>query len=85
MSDFLFGLKGVAIPLWGRVFPSWLNLIKKELSDCDTVLDLGCGYDSPIQHCNVSFSVGVELFTPYCKKQKGRLFTMNILKRILEK
>jgi SAM-dependent methyltransferase len=30
------------------------------------VLDLGCGPNSPVQHCSqVKYSVGVEVFTPY--------------------
>ncbi len=58
-----------------RIFPSGEYLkreLSKELSDCNTVLDLGCGSDSPIQYCNISFSVGVELFESYLQESKKK-------------
>jgi hypothetical protein len=55
-------------PLYARVFPSWTENLKRELASCNTVLDLGCGYDSPLRHCNVPFSVGVELFDSYLEE-----------------
>jgi len=66
MITSLAGLKRGLTPLRLRLFPHcWLNLIKKELSGCNTVLDLGCGSNSPLQYFNVHFSVGVELYDPY--------------------
>jgi len=59
-------------PFYKKVFPSWINYLKRELSDCHLVLDLGCGYNSPIQYCNVPFSVGVELFEPYLEESKKK-------------
>lgn len=59
-------------PLYQRLFPSWTEYLKKELSDCSSVLDLGCGYNSPLQLCNVPFSVGVELFDPYLLESKKK-------------
>jgi 2-polyprenyl-3-methyl-5-hydroxy-6-metoxy-1,4-benzoquinol methylase len=48
--------------------------LQKELSNCQTVLDLGCGPSSPIKNIkNIKYSVGVEKFKPYLllsKKQK---------------
>jgi len=35
-------------------------------------LDLGCGCGSPIQHCSVSHSVGVEAFEPYLDESRKR-------------
>jgi hypothetical protein len=49
-----------------------IEYLKRELSNCDAVLDLGCGCDSPIQHCDVAFSVGVELFEPYLQESKRK-------------
>jgi len=40
--------------------PSWVEYLKRELADCQSVLDLGCGYSSPILHCRVGFSTGVD-------------------------
>ncbi|MBA7656382.1 hypothetical protein ES703_64306 [subsurface metagenome] len=36
------------------------------------MLDLGCGHHTPIQRCNIPFSVGVELFEPYLQDSKRR-------------
>jgi len=58
-------------PLYKKLF-SWTKYLKRELSNCNTALDLGCGYDSPIQLCNVPFSVGVELFEPYLEESKKK-------------
>ncbi len=47
--------------------------LQRELKDCETVLDLGCGPSSPIQHCkNVKHSVGVEIFGPYLEESKSK-------------
>jgi len=59
-------------PLYRKLLPSWTKYLKRELSNCNTALDLGCGYDSAIQHCNVPFSVGVELFEPYLEESKKK-------------
>lgn len=58
--------------LYRKLFPSWIEELKRNLSDCNTILDLGCGYNSPIQHCKVPFSVGVELFEPYLQESKKK-------------
>jgi SAM-dependent methyltransferase len=71
--------------IYQRIFPTWTNCLKKELSDCDTVLDLGCGYDSPIQHCKVTFSVGVELFEPYLQESKRKAIHNQYIKADIRK
>jgi len=55
------------------IFPNWLELLKKESKKCESVLDMACGYNSPIQYIDISYKVGVEKFTDYLKqsKQKG--------------
>ena len=66
-------------PLYRKFFPDWTTNLKKELSDCSSVLDLGCGYNSPIQYCNVPYSVGVELFEPYLQEsQKKHIYNQYI-------
>ena len=62
----------VISPLYKRLFPDWKEHIEKALADCDTVLDLGCGYNSPLQYFNIPFSVGVELFYPYLQESMRR-------------
>ncbi len=50
----------------------YTDCFKKELQGCNTVLDLGCGYSSPIQYCNITFSVGVEFFETYLQTSKKK-------------
>jgi len=58
--------------IYKKIFPGEREYLKKELSDCDSVLDLGCGDNSLIQYYNIPFSVGVEIFEPYLQKSKKR-------------
>jgi 2-polyprenyl-3-methyl-5-hydroxy-6-metoxy-1,4-benzoquinol methylase len=47
--------------------------LKNELRDCKSVLDLGCGPDSPVQYCeNIKYKVGVETYTPYLVQSKSK-------------
>lgn len=47
--------------------------IEKELTNCTTVLDIGCGPDSPLRNCEwVEYSVGVEPFTPYLELSRSK-------------
>ncbi|MCM8792655.1 MAG: class I SAM-dependent methyltransferase [Candidatus Omnitrophica bacterium] len=49
-----------------------LYWLKRELKDCDTVLDLGCGYDSLLKYQRMKFSVGVDYFMPYILESKDK-------------
>ena len=73
-KTYLQFVKNKAIrPLYNKIFPSYYtDCLRKELSDCNTALDLGCGKNSPVQHCNVPFSVGVELFEHYLQESKKK-------------
>jgi SAM-dependent methyltransferase len=52
-----------------HLFHTLSYCLDRELSDCETVLDLGCGPNSPIQHCrNLRHTVGVEPFKPYYER-----------------
>jgi len=53
-------------PLYLRLLPNIFFLMKRELSGCRTVLDLGCGHHSPLQVCNVPFSVASNCSNPRC-------------------
>ena len=59
-------------PVYIRLFPGLDNILERELDGCNTVLDLGCGYRSPLQRSNIPFSVGVELFEPYLQESKRK-------------
>ncbi len=51
---------------------AYLVFLKMKLIDCKSVLDLGCGHNSPLKHFSRKsfFSVGVDLFKPYLLKSK---------------
>jgi SAM-dependent methyltransferase len=69
-------------PVVSFVFPTVVHCLQRELSDCKTVLDLGCGPDSPIQFCkNVKYSVGVEIFDKYLKESKKKKIHNKYLKK----
>lgn len=54
-----------------RLFHTLGYCLQKELEGCESVLDLGCGPSSPLQHCRgVKYSVGVEPFGPYLEESK---------------
>lgn len=53
-----------------KLFLQFSDYLKKELKGCESVLDLGCGRSSPLRHCSVPYSVGVELFEPYLKESR---------------
>ena len=59
-------------PLYLKLFPNFYITLKRELSGCQSVLDLGCGCLSPIHKCNISYSIGVDLFEQYLQESKMR-------------
>ena len=69
-----------------QLFHTVVYCLQKELEDCESVLDIGCGPSSPLQYCkNIKYSVGVEPFKPYLEKsKKKKIHTKYINKRIEE-
>lgn len=59
-------------PFFSRFFHTSVYCLKRELSGCNTVLDLGCGSDSPLKYCKVRYSVGVDAFETYINDSKKR-------------
>jgi SAM-dependent methyltransferase len=58
---------------FGRIFHTVIYCLQKELEDCKSVLDLGCGPSSPLKYChNIKYSVGVEAFGPYLEESKKK-------------
>jgi len=56
-----------------KLFHTTVYNLKRDLKDCKTVLDLGCGKDSPLQYCReIEYSVGVEAFEPSLEISKLR-------------
>jgi SAM-dependent methyltransferase len=60
-----YELRNVLGPVYSRLFPKVNDILRTELADCESVLDLGCGPESGIAQCAIPFSVGVELYEPW--------------------
>lgn len=58
-------------PLVSHLFHTLVYCLKQELQGCDSVLDLGCGPDSPVKYAEVPRRVGVEAFEPYLAASKN--------------
>lgn len=55
------------------IFRPFADYISKELEDCDTVIDIGCGKNSPLRYVkNIKYSVGVDIHAPYLKESKAK-------------
>lgn len=72
--------------IFARIFHTTIYCLQKELRDCESVLDLGCGPSSPLQYCrNIKHSVGVEAFGPYLEESKRRkIHTEYVAKKVEE-
>jgi SAM-dependent methyltransferase len=52
-------------------FPTYVNLLNRELRGCKSVLDLGCGSGSPLKYVKKTFySVGVDTYWPSIEKSR---------------
>jgi ubiquinone/menaquinone biosynthesis C-methylase UbiE len=49
-----------------------IRLLRREMKGMGSVLDLGCGYNSLLQYCQVPESVGVEIFPDYIKQSQAK-------------
>jgi len=49
-----------------------LYFLIKELKDCDSVLDLGCGWQSLLSYIPKKFSLGVDLWYPYLVESRAK-------------
>jgi cyclopropane fatty-acyl-phospholipid synthase-like methyltransferase len=56
----------------GFILHNQLYFLKKELCDCESVLDLGCGWKSLLLYIPVKFSLGTDLWYPYLLESKAR-------------
>ncbi|HRZ25835.1 MAG TPA: glycosyltransferase [Spirochaetota bacterium] len=45
---------------------SYENIWRRIISDCDSILDVGCGISSPVQFCNISYSKGIDIAAESC-------------------
>ncbi|MHA1729903.1 MAG: glycosyltransferase [Promethearchaeota archaeon] len=58
------------MPYSFKLFPDFIYTLKKELLNCESVLDLGCGPYSPVYNTEVPALIGVELYEPYLHESK---------------
>ena len=75
----------VLSPSHKRPSPGVINYLRRDLAGCESVLDLGCGYGSPLHHCAVPFSVGVELFEPYLQESRKKAIHSQYIKADIRK
>lgn len=59
----------------GSLFPqiplmAYMRKLQSEIKDCETVLDLGCGDETPLQFMKIKYTVGMDIYDPYLKKSK---------------
>lgn len=60
-------------PILSAIMHTLVHELQKELRDCKSVIDLGCGPSSPLQYCPwIEYSIGVEAFEPYLEQSKAR-------------
>lgn len=63
--------------IWREALPnpsffSLITEIRRTLKDCTTVLDLGCGDNSPMRFLNTAHLTGVDGYEPSLKKARSR-------------
>lgn len=58
--------------LINRLLHTPLYCLQRELKGCSSVLDLGCGPDSPIQYCGIARSFGVDIFKPFMETSQNK-------------
>jgi SAM-dependent methyltransferase len=77
------GTKALIIPILAKLYQfyfhyrkDWIGLACKELADCKTILDVGCGYNSPLQYIRKDGKehhlVGIDIFKPYLEESRKK-------------
>jgi len=58
--------------LYIRYFPNYYSFLAQNLFDCNSILDLGCGNNSPLQYFPhmSSRACGIDIFYPYLKESQ---------------
>jgi hypothetical protein len=65
-------LKTIIAPIYKKFFLDFDYILKRNLFDCESILDLGCGHNSHIRFCDAKYKVGVELFDRYIKESQEK-------------
>ncbi len=70
---------------FSSLFHTVVHELQMELKDCESILDLGCGPSSPLQHCkNIKYSLGVEAFVPYLEESKKKKIHSEYINKKIE-
>ncbi|MCM8795315.1 MAG: class I SAM-dependent methyltransferase [Candidatus Omnitrophica bacterium] len=51
---------------------SHLFFLKRELVGCQSVVDIGCGADSPLRYCKVPYSIGIDVYEPAIREARNK-------------
>jgi 2-polyprenyl-3-methyl-5-hydroxy-6-metoxy-1,4-benzoquinol methylase len=77
-------IKKTISPIYKKLFPDWYRMLKKECSGLETALDLGCGYNSPIQYTGVPNKTGVDAYEPYIEASRAKNIHQEYIKADLK-
>ncbi|MDP7457655.1 MAG: class I SAM-dependent methyltransferase, partial [Candidatus Woesearchaeota archaeon] len=59
--------------IYRNIVPDYVNELRKELQNCSSILDLGCGENSPLRFITKKGKrVGIDIFAPSIQKSKGK-------------
>ncbi len=71
----------------GKLQDQFITLLNREIGDCESLLDVGCGFNSPLQHLHSKpkVMVGVDVFEPAIAESRAKAihneyYIMDILK-----
>lgn len=66
--------------IYVQMFPQYPTYIKRELVNCNSILDIGCGSGSPASPFRFgTYSIGVELYVPSLLKSKKRKIYTDVI------
>ena len=66
-------MKSLLKKLFHELFPNYLRAFRKALKGMDTLLDVGCGANSPVQYLSPKpHVVGLDAFMPSIEKSKAK-------------
>jgi len=52
-----------------KYFSNWISLLQRETRGAESILDLGCGNNSPVQFLPIPQKVGVDAYAPYIENK----------------
>jgi len=72
--------------VYHRLFPGFAQELEKELADCKSLIDIGCGSASPIKYTSFNgYSLGIDGFKPSIKNsKKSKIHSKYKLMNLLE-